>query len=92
MSCSLRIGVLPAALRDCAAVPDVQVRLVEFRHTRDLTAAMEAGQADLAVGPPRRSGTGWCTRSGPRNSCWRRHLYGTADRSRAVRGYRPSGQ
>jgi DNA-binding transcriptional LysR family regulator len=51
MSCSLRIGVLPAALRDCAAVPDVQVRLVEFRHTRDLTAATEAGRADLAVGP-----------------------------------------
>jgi hypothetical protein len=51
MSCSLRIGVLPAALRECAAVPDVQVRLVEFRHTRDLTAAMEAGQTDLAVGP-----------------------------------------
>src|ERR1700689_406520 len=30
---------------------DVQVRLVEFRHTNDLIAAMEAGQADLAVGP-----------------------------------------
>jgi DNA-binding transcriptional LysR family regulator len=27
------------------------VRLVEFRHTNDLIAAMEAGQADLAVGP-----------------------------------------
>jgi DNA-binding transcriptional LysR family regulator len=52
MSCSLRIGVLPAALRNCAEVPDVQVRL-EFRRTRtrDLTAAMEAGQADLAIGP-----------------------------------------
>ena len=29
----------------------MQVRLVEFRHTNDLIAAMEAGQADVAVGP-----------------------------------------
>jgi DNA-binding transcriptional LysR family regulator len=31
--------------------PDVQARLVEFRHTIELIAAMEAGQADLAVDP-----------------------------------------
>ena len=49
---SISIGVLPAALQTWRRhYPDVQVRLVEFRHTNDLTAAMEAGQADLAVGP-----------------------------------------
>src|SRR6202051_1170066 len=49
---SISIGVLPAALRAWRLrYPDVQVRLVEFRHTNDLIAAMEAGQADLAVGP-----------------------------------------
>ena len=49
---SISIGVLPAALRAWRLrYPDVQVRLVEFRHTNDLIAAMEAGQADVAVGP-----------------------------------------
>jgi DNA-binding transcriptional LysR family regulator len=49
---SISVGVLPAALRAWRRTyPDVQVRLVEFRHTNDLIAAMEAGQADLAVGP-----------------------------------------
>jgi DNA-binding transcriptional LysR family regulator len=49
---SISIGVLPPALRTWRRqYPDVQVRLVEFRHTHDLIAAMEAGQADLAVGP-----------------------------------------
>src|SRR5579859_7749056 len=49
---SISIGVLPAALRAWrASYPDVAVRLVEFRHTNDLIAAMEAGQADVAVGP-----------------------------------------
>src|SRR5882672_11615447 len=49
---SISVGVLPAALRTWRGTyPDVQVRLVEFRHTNDLIAAMEAGQADLAVGP-----------------------------------------
>jgi DNA-binding transcriptional LysR family regulator len=49
---SLSIGVLPGALRTWQrGYPDLQVRLVEFRHTHDLVAAMEAGQADLAVGP-----------------------------------------
>jgi DNA-binding transcriptional LysR family regulator len=43
---------MSAALRTWRrSYPDVQVRLVEFRHTNDLIAAMEAGQADLAVGP-----------------------------------------
>lgn len=31
--------------------PDVRVRLVEFRRSDDLIVAMEAGQADVAVGP-----------------------------------------
>jgi DNA-binding transcriptional LysR family regulator len=49
---SISIGVLPAALGTWRLrYPDVQVRLVEFRHTNDLIAAMEAGQADVAVGP-----------------------------------------
>src|SRR5712691_4689636 len=44
---SISVGVLPAALRTWRReYPDVQVRLVEFRHTNDLIAAMEAGQAD----------------------------------------------
>src|ERR1700686_4072593 len=38
---SISIGVLPAALRAWRLrYPDVQVRLVEFRHTNDLIAAM----------------------------------------------------
>jgi DNA-binding transcriptional LysR family regulator len=49
---SISVGVLPPALATWRRrYPDVQVRLVEFRHTRDLIAAMEAGQADVAVGP-----------------------------------------
>jgi DNA-binding transcriptional LysR family regulator len=49
---SISIGVLPPALATWRrSYPDVQVRLAEFRHTNDLIAAMEAGQADLAVGP-----------------------------------------
>src|SRR5579863_2624965 len=49
---SISVGVLPAALATWRRrYPDVQVRLVEFRHTNDLIAAMEAGQADVAVGP-----------------------------------------
>jgi DNA-binding transcriptional LysR family regulator len=49
---SISVGVLPKALRKWRRnYPDVQVRLVEFRRTGDLIAAMEAGQADLAVGP-----------------------------------------
>jgi len=49
---SISVGILPAALRTWrASFPDVQVRLVEFRRSDDLIAAMEAGQADVAVGP-----------------------------------------
>jgi len=49
---SISVGLLPKALhRWRYHYPDVQVRLVEFRRTGDLIAAMEAGQADLAVGP-----------------------------------------
>jgi DNA-binding transcriptional LysR family regulator len=49
---SISVGVLPAALRIWRRqYPEVQAHLVEFRHTDDLVAAMEAGQADLAVGP-----------------------------------------
>ncbi|MCW2855130.1 MAG: LysR family transcriptional regulator [Marmoricola sp.] len=49
---SISVGVLPKALRAWRqAYPDVQVRLVEFRRTQDLIATMEAGMADLAVGP-----------------------------------------
>jgi DNA-binding transcriptional LysR family regulator len=49
---SISVGILPAALRTWrAGFPDVQVRLVEFRRSDDLIAAMEAGQADVAVGP-----------------------------------------
>ncbi|MBF9071357.1 LysR family transcriptional regulator [Streptacidiphilus fuscans] len=49
---SLSVGILPAALKAWRTTyPDVAVRLVEFRHTDDLIAAMEAGRADVAVGP-----------------------------------------
>jgi DNA-binding transcriptional LysR family regulator len=49
---SISTGILPEAL--CTwrhGYPELQVHLVEFRHTDDLVAAMEAGQADVAVGP-----------------------------------------
>src|SRR5437762_2560837 len=49
---SISVGVLPAALRSWRRDnPGLKVRLAEFRHTDDLVAAMEAGQADVAVGP-----------------------------------------
>jgi DNA-binding transcriptional LysR family regulator len=49
---SISVGVLPKALAAWRRIyPDIQVRLVEFRRSGDLIAAMEAGQADLAVGP-----------------------------------------
>lgn len=49
---SLSVGVLPDALRAWrTSYPDVAVRLVEFRHTDDLIEAMQAGRADVAVGP-----------------------------------------
>src|SRR5882757_6834414 len=49
---SISTGILPGALRTWRrSYPELQVHLVEFRHTDDLIAAMEAGQADVAVGP-----------------------------------------
>jgi DNA-binding transcriptional LysR family regulator len=49
---SLSVGVVPTALKVWRGqFPEVQAHLVEFRHSDDLAAAMEAGQADLAVGP-----------------------------------------
>jgi DNA-binding transcriptional LysR family regulator len=49
---SISVGILPSALpywrRDH---PDLKVRLVEFRHTDNLIAAMADGQADVAIGP-----------------------------------------
>jgi DNA-binding transcriptional LysR family regulator len=49
---SISVGILPGALQTWRIqYPDVQVRLVEFRRSDDLIAAMQAGQADLAVGP-----------------------------------------
>lgn len=49
---SISVGVLPATLRIWRRDnPGLKVRLAEFRHTDDLVAAMEAGQADVAVGP-----------------------------------------
>ena len=49
---SLTLGVLPAALRRWRQThPDVGIRLFEHRHTEDLVEAMNAGEADVAVGP-----------------------------------------
>ncbi|MDH6113584.1 DNA-binding transcriptional LysR family regulator [Kitasatospora sp. MAP12-15] len=49
---SISTGILPPALRTWRTYyPELRVQLVEFRHSDDLIAAMEAGNADLAVGP-----------------------------------------
>ena len=49
---SISTGILPGALRTWRHdYPELQVHLVELRHTNDLIAVMEAGQADVAVGP-----------------------------------------
>jgi DNA-binding transcriptional LysR family regulator len=49
---SISTGILPGALRTWRrSYPELQVHLVELRHTDDLIAVMEAGQADVAVGP-----------------------------------------
>ncbi|MEY9962722.1 DNA-binding transcriptional LysR family regulator [Streptacidiphilus sp. MAP12-16] len=49
---SISTGILPRALGDWRRnYPELRVQLVEFRHSDDLVAAMEAGNADLAVGP-----------------------------------------
>jgi DNA-binding transcriptional LysR family regulator len=49
---SISTGVLPGALRTWRrSYPELTVHLVEFPHTNELISAMEAGQADVAVGP-----------------------------------------
>ncbi|MFG2846473.1 LysR family transcriptional regulator [Kitasatospora sp. NPDC048296] len=50
---SISYGLLPAALGAWRRHhPGVRVRLFEHRRTEELAAAMNAGQADIAVGPP----------------------------------------
>jgi DNA-binding transcriptional LysR family regulator len=62
---SISVGILPAALRAWRLkFPDVQVRLVEFRRSSDLIAVMEAGGADVAVGPTPPGWTGPTTEIG----------------------------
>ncbi len=54
---STGLGVLPPVLtRWRAEHPDVTVRLLEHRTTETMTTAMQAGQADVAVGP---TAPGW---------------------------------
>jgi DNA-binding transcriptional LysR family regulator len=67
---SISLGVLPAALSAWRRnFPEIRIRLVEFRHAEDLAAAMEAGQADVAVGPaPPPGGTARRQRSASRSS------------------------
>jgi DNA-binding transcriptional LysR family regulator len=56
---SITLGVLPAALRRWRQThPDVGIRLFEHRHTQELVEAMNAGEADLAVGPEPSDWTG----------------------------------
>jgi len=56
---SISVGILPGALGIWhTRYPDMSVRLVEFRRSSDLIAAMEAGQADVAVGPTPEGWTG----------------------------------
>ncbi|NYI06878.1 LysR family transcriptional regulator [Allostreptomyces psammosilenae] len=50
---SVSLGVLPPVLRAwCQAHRGIRVRLFEYHHGEEMRAAMAAGQADLAVGPP----------------------------------------
>ncbi|MFI6448623.1 LysR substrate-binding domain-containing protein [Kitasatospora sp. NPDC050543] len=54
---SVSLGILPPVLRTWRRQhPGVQISLREYPHTDQLQAAMAAGQADLAIGPPP---TGW---------------------------------
>src|SRR5882757_9732203 len=49
---SLSVGLLPGPLAELRKeYPGFQAHLVEFQHTDELVAAMEAGNADVAVGP-----------------------------------------
>src|SRR5580658_1176556 len=57
---SISTGILPGALRTWRRdYPELQVHLVELRHSDDLIAVMEAGQADVAVGPTPPTPPGW---------------------------------
>jgi DNA-binding transcriptional LysR family regulator len=59
---SISVGILPSAISKWRRTyPELQVHLVEFRHMADLAAAMDAGRADVAVGP---TPPGW---EGPTN-------------------------
>jgi DNA-binding transcriptional LysR family regulator len=54
---SISVGILPLAISNWRKrYPELQVHLIEFRHMADLASAMDAGRADVAVGPPP---TGW---------------------------------
>lgn len=49
---SISLGILPAALTLWSGEhPGIDVRLFEHRHAGELVTAMEAGQADVAIGP-----------------------------------------
>jgi DNA-binding transcriptional LysR family regulator len=62
---SISTGVLPGALRTWRRdYPELQVHLVEFPHTNELIAAMEAGRADVAVGPTPPAWDGPCQEIG----------------------------
>jgi DNA-binding transcriptional LysR family regulator len=81
---SISVGILPGALRTWRArYPDVQVRLVEFRRSDDLIAAMEAGQADVAVGP---TPPGW---AGPTREIGGEEFVITAGAGTVLPGDRP---
>ena len=82
---SISVGILPGALHAWRATyPDVQVRLVEFRRSDDLIAAMEAGQADVAVGP---TPPGW---EGPVREIGAEHFVITAAPGTVLPGTPPS--
>jgi DNA-binding transcriptional LysR family regulator len=50
---SISAGILPAALQIWRSRhAGVRVRLFEHRHSHEMAAAMAAGQADIAIGPP----------------------------------------
>ena len=49
---SLAVGLLPPAIqRMCEAHPGMSVRLHEFPHRELLEDALDAGVADVAIGP-----------------------------------------
>jgi DNA-binding transcriptional LysR family regulator len=50
---SVSLGIVPATVRAWrAAHPEVQIELLEYASVETLTAAMLAGAADVAIGPP----------------------------------------